>query len=547
MGRSAVAASAYMNCAEMINEYDGVHHNYTRKQGLVWQQVFLPPMAPPEWTDREILWNAVEEAEKTKESRLAREFVVALPVELNKTEWILLLSDFIRRQFVDEGMCADVAIHDTDGHNPHAHIMLTVRPLNPDGSWQHKTEKEYLCMKDGEERGFTAAEYKEAQRDGWEKQYPYWVSKKKKEYMIPSAAEEKGLERASKYAKSTKYGRQNPIPARWNSEEQLVAWRASWADTVNLALEHKGLDERIDHRSHAERGLEEQPTIHEGVAARAMEAKGFTSDRCELNRQIKADNALLRILKETVEKLTAAFENTAIGIAAALEAARERIVISTYGIRHIINRQNRLYPSIERRNQLKQQYDDVRKAIRTKAKERKELQAEKKALSPLHVKRHLELASSIAGLTEEIEELRSEKNRILARTKCDDDKGMKTFIANLEQAKRNYNDLIERKTALTAERQDGITQYEDVYEHIQPGDEDTVKAERQRIRTEAESWISETVSKIYGERFDPELLSNATKEADLDLAFDHRAENHHRLLHEQSRSQQGRKPEQKER
>ena len=118
---------------------------------------------------------------------------------------------------------------------------------------------------------------------------------------------------------------------------------------------------RATHRSHAERGLYEQPTIHEGVAARAMEAKGFISDRCELNRQIKADNALLSVLRETVEKLTAAFENTAAGIAAALEAARERIVISTYGIRHIISQQNKLFPFIERRIQLKQQYDDVRK------------------------------------------------------------------------------------------------------------------------------------------------------------------------------------------
>ena len=354
--------------------------------------------------------------------------------------------------------------------------------------------------------------------------------------MTPSQAEVKGLERASKYAKSTKYGRQNPISARWNSEEQLVAWRAAWADTVNLALEHRGLDERIDHRSHAERGLDEQPTIHEGVAARAMEAKGFISDRCELNRQIRADNALLRILKETVEKLTAAFENTAAGIAAALEAARERIIISTYGIRHIINRQNRLYPSIERRIQLKQQYDDVRKSIRTKAKERKTLQTEKKALSPLHVKRHLELSSSITGLTEEIEELRSEKKRILAHAKCDDDKDMKTFTANLEQAKRNYNDLIERKTALTAERQDGIMQYEDVYERIQPGDEESVKAERQRLRTESESRISETVSKIYEERFDPALLSDATMETDLDLAFDRRAAVHRDRLHTLNRN-----------
>ena len=169
----------------MTNEYDGVHHNYTKKQGLVWQQVFLPPMAPPEWADREKLWNAVEEAEKTKESRLAREFVVALPVELSKSEWILLLSDFIRRQFVAEGMCADVAIHDTDGHNPHAHIMLTVRPLNENGTWQHKTEKEYLCVKGGEERGFTSSEFKEAQKDGWERQYQYKTGKKKE--LIPTA------------------------------------------------------------------------------------------------------------------------------------------------------------------------------------------------------------------------------------------------------------------------------------------------------------------------------------------------------------------------
>ena len=81
-GRSAVAASAYLSCSRMLNEYDGVQHDYTRKQGLVWQAVFLPDMAPVEWQDREKLWNAVEETEKTKDSRLAREFVAALPIEL---------------------------------------------------------------------------------------------------------------------------------------------------------------------------------------------------------------------------------------------------------------------------------------------------------------------------------------------------------------------------------------------------------------------------------------------------------------------------------
>ena len=96
-GRSAVAASAYMSCSRMYNDYDGIQHDYTRKQGLIYQEVMLPPMAPLEWNDREQLWNAVEENEKTKDSRLAREFVVALPVELDKDSNISLLQDFIKK------------------------------------------------------------------------------------------------------------------------------------------------------------------------------------------------------------------------------------------------------------------------------------------------------------------------------------------------------------------------------------------------------------------------------------------------------------------
>ena len=137
--------------------------------------MFLPEFAPSEWKERGVLWNAVEENEKTKDSRLAREFVVALPIELNETQWEKLLSDFISGTFVDDGMCADVAIHDPypPGHNPHAHIMLTVRPLDEKGNWKYKTQKEYLCVKNGEEQGFTADEFKTAQTEGWEKQYQY--------------------------------------------------------------------------------------------------------------------------------------------------------------------------------------------------------------------------------------------------------------------------------------------------------------------------------------------------------------------------------------
>ena len=167
---------------------------------------------------------------------------MALPVELSKEQLAAASIRFYPGPVLLQMGCVRMwrsMIPDPPGHNPHAHIMLTVRPLDENGKWQHKTEKEYLCMKDGEERGFTAAEFKAAQADGWEKQYQYKVGKKKM-YMTPSAAEAQGYERVNKYPKSTKYGRQNPISERWNSEEQLVEWRKAWADVTNRYLEQYG-------------------------------------------------------------------------------------------------------------------------------------------------------------------------------------------------------------------------------------------------------------------------------------------------------------------
>lgn len=347
-GRSAVAASAYLSCSKILNDYDGVQHDFIRKKGLIWQDVFLPEFAPSDWKDRSVLWNAVEKNEKTKDSRLAREFVPALPIELTPSQWQELLTDFIQNNFVADGMCADVAVHDPypPGHNPHAHIMVTVRPLDEKGNWQYKAEKEYVCVRNGEERGFTAAEFKAAQADGWEKQYPYKVGRKKV-YLPSSEAEKHGYERVSKYPKSTKYGRQNPISERWNSEEQLVQWRKAWADAANRYLERYGHEERIDHRSHAERGLDEQPTIHEGVFARSLERQGVISDRCEINRQIKADNALLHELKAAVRKLAQAVKNTIPALAEAMERLRGNMIIFRYQLRHIGMRKHRMNEHIQ--------------------------------------------------------------------------------------------------------------------------------------------------------------------------------------------------------
>ena len=507
-GRSACAASAYMSCSAIYNDYDGVQHDYTRKQGLVWERVFLPDYAPVEWQDRAKLWNAVEEAEKTKDSRLAREFVVALPIELGKLDWINLLSKFIYQQFVNEGMCADVAIHDTDGHNPHAHILLTVRPLNENGTWQHKTEKEYLCVKGGEERGFTAAEFKEAQKDGWEKQYQYKVGKKK-EYMAPSVAEAQGLERASKYAKSTKYGRQNPISERWNSDAQLLIWRAAWADEVNRCLEQKGLEERIDHRSFADQGKDEQPTIHEGVAARAMEKKGIVSDRCEVNRQIKQDNALLRQLKAEVQKLVKAVQDSIPALAQAMEKLRANMIVFAYQVLHARHVQNRAQNEIDVFAHLHKQYDELTAKIKEKQKEKRALQT-KQVETPLYRPvEHIRLNAQIAEVTEDLEELKSEKMRLINRICVADDEGVKRSKARIETDRDNLKKAETAEIRATVDLEDAAEEFHKLEAQASKFDPDELMGARLALRPEEESRAASILKDNYTWQYDADTIKQA--------------------------------------
>lgn len=188
-GRSAVAAAAYRSGEKLTNCYDGLTHDYTKKRWIIHQEIMLPEQAPVSYKDRSELWNAVEMAERSSSCRLAREVQVALPLELTMEENIALVQQYVQKNFVSQGMCADIAIHsppkkndrhqpvDKNGHptkklnemqfhNPHAHILLTVRPMDEKGMWQPKSQIEYVCIKDGEEKGMTAAEFKLVKEDG---------------------------------------------------------------------------------------------------------------------------------------------------------------------------------------------------------------------------------------------------------------------------------------------------------------------------------------------------------------------------------------------
>jgi len=257
-GKSAVAAAAYRAGQSITNKYDGITHDYTRKRGIVHTEVLLPENAPAEYSDRAILWNAVERIEKAKNSQLAREVQIALPKELNPLQNKALVRDYVKQCFVAQGMCADIAIHDTGSGNPHAHIMLTMRPFEQNGEWGDKQQKVYHLGKDGNKI-----------YDPIRRQYKC-----------------------------------NKIQTTdWNDQTKAEEWRAAWADHVNALLERGNHTERIDHRSFVRQGKDEFPTVHLGSSAFQMEKRGIATERGNLNREIEVTNQRLRQLKARIAKL----------------------------------------------------------------------------------------------------------------------------------------------------------------------------------------------------------------------------------------------------
>ena len=159
-GKFAVAAAAYRSSEKITNEWDGITHDYTKKGGIVHSEILLPPNAPLGFKDRGTLWNSVEEIEKAGNSQLARELEVALPIELSREEQLRLVREYCSSQFVSKGMCADFNIHDTGSGNPHAHILLTMRPMDEQGKWLPKSKKEYVLDENGERIRLASGKYK---------------------------------------------------------------------------------------------------------------------------------------------------------------------------------------------------------------------------------------------------------------------------------------------------------------------------------------------------------------------------------------------------
>ncbi|AYC99603.1 Ti-type conjugative transfer relaxase TraA [Neorhizobium sp. NCHU2750] len=235
-GRSAVAAVAYRTASRLLNERDGLVHDFTAKRGVEHCEIVLPEGVEAEWaSDRAALWNAVERAEKRKDSRVAREFELALPHELSRERQIALTRAFAQDLADRYGAAVDFAIHrptgDTDIRNMHAHVMMTTREVTAEG-----------------------------------------------------LGDKTLIERENKWLLN------NNQPT---SHMQLRDIRQAWENHANRELARAGLDIRVDHRSHQERGLEIEPTEHMGVHASQMDRRGLGVSRVRNETEAAKKNAAL--------------------------------------------------------------------------------------------------------------------------------------------------------------------------------------------------------------------------------------------------------------
>ena len=264
-GKTAIAAAAYRAGTILTDAETGIKHNYTQKSEVVYSEIILPEHAPAEYANRETLWTEVQKIETQDRARLAREWEVALPNELDLDQAKTLIHDFAE-SLVAEGMCIDLAIHWKDG-NHHAHIMGTTRPIDKDGKWAPKERKGYKVDAEGNK--------------------------------IPVIDPKTGKQKIG--ARGRKMWQRETIQCNdWNRREKVEEWRKRWADCCNKYLAR---EQQIDHRSYERQRVTQLPTVHEGYAARLMEQRGTVSDLCQRNRDIRLYNHIAVLYQKSKQEL----------------------------------------------------------------------------------------------------------------------------------------------------------------------------------------------------------------------------------------------------
>ena len=248
------------------------------------------------------------------------------------------------------------------------------------------------------------------------------------------------------------------------------------------------------------------------MIARALEEKGVISDRCELNRQIKRDNTLLRELKAQVKKLMQAVKNTIPALAEAMESVRENMIIFKYQLGYILTGKRRLTNNLDVIKPELERYTQIAGRIKEKSKERNTLLSEKKATPMLNILKHRELSRRIAELTEELEELRSEKKQLLAMMDYAEDTGLSTVRKDISAMEANLARLEQQEKKYTTELNAALAEYAELKTQASDFDPDELAMAQLEIRLQKEASAESRVQAAYGDKYDFWTMIGAKRE-----------------------------------
>jgi hypothetical protein len=318
-GHSAIEQASYISRTAMYCEYDGKTYYPKYSEDLVHTEVMLPANAPKEYLDPSVLWNSVEKVEKGANAQLARTYRVELPNEWSYELATEVMKDYIKRNFVDEGMCAHFAIHESENkktgqRNLHCHILLTLRSIDEKGEWMAKQKKVYLKDENGEK--------------------------------IPLIDRKTGEQKVDKQNRK-QWKCETVSTNSWSNRENAKKWRKDLANTVNAVNEKLNMTDNFwEHRSFAEQGLDITPQIHLGEKASAMERAGIHSVRGNINRDIVRHNAVIEQARATFQSAKSTLEYVKKLPVKLAKNVKNEIVDM---VREVVKRNNRLFLPIVNR------------------------------------------------------------------------------------------------------------------------------------------------------------------------------------------------------
>ena len=525
-GRSSVAAACYRSGDTITNEYDGITHDYSKKNWIQHTEIMLPSNAPDSFKDRSTLWNSVEMAEKSNNAQLAREIEIALPHELTLEQQTALIRAYIEQIFVSQGICADFAIHnppvtdskgrplDSAGNpthnpdkmtfqNPHCHIMLTMRPLDKQGKWQPKYQKSYLCRKDNVEKSIPVPDIKQAEADGWKKQYRYHVGKKKV-WLTAESAAKKDLKRVDKQPKSENIP--NPIIADWNSKDSLFRWRESWASMCNQVLKENGINEQITHQSYESQGINQVASVHLGPSAHQAEKRGVQTDLGNLNREIAEDNIFLDKFKNQIESMEKAETERLQKLSSRLEGLRAQYIASAYHqimlSATLASEQSQEQTQLAIATAMAKGTEQLLKVLETLEQTLAVKQQELSALNPIQMKKRKELESEIIDTEKQIKVVKNRLDEIKSAYKPD------IAVSASESAEQK------RKRIRTLKEIQAQT-YKEFYSLVEENKEnmaglrELIKGKRNTYDTHTEDRLKEH----FADKFQKSILTKAREQA----------------------------------